>query len=255
MRDNVAIGLTTSLLIGMLLTGCNLASKLTDGKSSAEKAQLNLQLGVRYLEMGLIDVAQEKLETALSQDSGNAEIHNALGVFFERIKDYEEAADYYQSALRRDPENTSIKSNYGRLLCEQGDIDKGKKLLQEALDSPVNSRPWITMTNMGLCFSKQNDVQRSEDFFRQALNTNPEYPPALLEMQKISYNSQQFMSARAFLQRYLVTAKHTPETLWIGFQTERALGNATLADEYKEQLINNFPTSREAQDARSAISR
>ncbi|MBS3965422.1 MAG: type IV pilus biogenesis/stability protein PilW [Methylomonas sp.] len=242
----------TATLLGALLAGCNLTSRLTDGKSNAEKAQLNLQLGVRYLEMGMIDVAQEKLEAALSQDSGNADIHNALAILFERIKDYDEAADYYRSALRRDPENTSIKSNYGRLLCERNDVEKGKNLLQEALASPVNPRPWIALTNMGLCFIQQNDRQRGEDFFRQALNANADYAPSLLEMLKISYANQQFMSARAFLQRYLAIAKHTAETLWLGFQTERALGNATLADEYKQQLLNDFPASREAQDIRAA---
>jgi len=33
-----------------------------ENMSSAEKAKLNMQMGVRYLELGILDVAQEKLE-------------------------------------------------------------------------------------------------------------------------------------------------------------------------------------------------
>jgi type IV pilus assembly protein PilF len=43
--------------------------------------------------------------------------------------------------------------------------------------------------------------------------------------------------------------------LWYAFQTERAMGNYQAADEYQEQLINNFPTSKEAQDIKTAISK
>lgn len=224
-----------------------------DSMSNVEKAKLNLQMGVRYLDMGMLDIAQEKLETAESLDSGNAEIYNALAVFYERIKDYEEASDSYKSAIDKDPDNFSTKNNYGRFLCDHGETGKGIQLLQEALDSPMNNRTWIALTNMGICLGKQNETPRSEEYFRQALVLNAEYPPALLEMMKISFNNHQFMSARAFLERYLGVAAHTPSTLWFAFQTERALGNMQAADEYKQQLMTHYPTSKEAQEIKTAI--
>jgi type IV pilus assembly protein PilF len=96
---------------------------------------------------------------------------------------------------------------------------------------------------------------KAEGYFRQALQVNPEYAPALQEMQKISYHHQQFMSARAFLERYLSVSKHTAETLWFAYQTERALGNAQAADDYKQQLLTLFPASKEAFDVKTAISK
>jgi type IV pilus assembly protein PilF len=102
---------------------------------------------------------------------------------------------------------------------------------------------------------QQNNRVQAEEYFRKALQSNPEYAPALKEMLKLSYDNQQYMSARAFLERYMAVAKHTPETLWYAFQTERAMGNYQAADEYQEQLINNFPTSKEAQDIKTAISK
>ena len=223
--------------------------------SSSDKAQLNLQMGVRYMEMGMLDVAKEKLEQAANQDSGNPDVQNALAVFYERTKNYEDALDHYESALRQDPDNFVTQNNLGHFLCERGEYAKGMKLLQDALDSPMNNRSWLALTNMGVCLVRQKDGSKAEGYFRQALQTNPEYAPALQEMQKISYHAQQFMSARAFLERYLAVNKHTAETLWFAFQTERALGNAQAADDYKQQLLTLFPASKEAFDVKTAISK
>ena len=55
-----------------------------------------------------------------------------------------------------------------------------------------------------------------------------------------------FGRAKGFLQRYLGVAAHTPETLWIAAQAERALGNKELAKEYKSLLLEKFPLSNEA---------
>ena len=244
------------LLISLLASGCAL---LPDGgrdtMSNAEKAKLNLQMGARYLDMGMLETAKEKLETAVSLDSSNADTHNTLAVFYERIKNNEAANDSYQAALSRDADSFSIKSNYGRFLCEQGQFDKGISLLQQSMESPMNNRPWFALTNLGTCYNRQNDSQRAEQYFRQALQTQPNYAPALQEMQRISYQNRQFMSARAFLERYLSVAKHTPESLWIAFQTERALGNGKMADEYRELLLSSFPASKEAQQVKTAISK
>jgi len=128
-------------------------------------------------------------------------------------------------------------------------------LLQESLDSPLNKQSWLTLSNIGLCYLQKNDTPQAEQYFRRALQDNPRYPLALQEMAKISYNKQEFMSARAFLERYAAVGKHTPETLWIGFQTERALGNRDSADDYKERLIISFPASTEALQVKSAISK
>ncbi len=243
------------VLVSLLLGACGLLPETRDTMSNAEKAKLNLQMGARYLDMGMLEVAKEKLETAVRLDSSNPETHNALAVFYERIKQTEAASDSYQTALSKDSDNFSIKNNYGRFLCEQGKFDKGVALLQESMASPMNTRPWFALTNLGVCHAKQNDMQRAEDYFRQALQSQPDYSPALQEMQRISYQNGQFMSARAFLERYLGVAKHTPETLWIAFQTERALGNSKISEEYREQLISSFPASKEAQQVKTAISK
>jgi len=227
----------------------------SDGMSSEEEAKLNLQMGIRYMELNMLDIAKEKLDISYDLDSSNPDVLNALAIYYERIENDKEATDFYQAAIDKAPDSYSTKNNFGRFLCDHGQCEKGISLLQASLDSPYNKQSWLTLSNMGVCHLLLNDIAQAELFFRRALQEHPGYPTALREMAKISYNKQEYMSARAFLQRYASVSKHTPETLWLAFQTERALGNPEGAETYKEQLLVSFPVSTEALQIKSAISK
>ncbi|WP_245395232.1 type IV pilus biogenesis/stability protein PilW [methane-oxidizing endosymbiont of Gigantopelta aegis] len=239
--------------LALMLSACMAENPLGREASTDEQAQVQLQLGVRYLEMGMLTEAREKLLNAERYDSQNAEVQDALAVLSERLGQREDADHHYRRAIELNPQSYSSKNNYGRFLCEAGRFDEGFKLLQEALDNPLNNRKWYAQTNIGLCYLKQGQTDLAEQAFRHALQYQPDYAPALQQMQKISYQNRRYMSARAFLQRYLVVAEHTPETLWVGWQTERALGNQTMAEKYRNQLLTRFPASKQAQQARKAI--
>ncbi|MCK4842161.1 MAG: type IV pilus biogenesis/stability protein PilW [Methylococcales bacterium] len=225
-----------------------------DKLTEEEKADLYLQMGVRYMELNMLKTSKQRLEKALDIDSDNADVHNALGALHERLGQFEIAGDYYEYALKKSRDNASIKNNYGQFLCERkGDYTGGMVLLNEALALPLNNKKWIALTNKGRCQLKSAKKKLAEPNFRRALRLNRNYLPALLEMQKISYQTRKYMSAQAFLQRYIALAEHNPETLWYAVQTERALGNKELTEQYREMLFSLFPESKEAKQLRTAI--
>jgi type IV pilus assembly protein PilF len=139
-----------------------------------------------------------------------------------------------------------VKNNFGRFLCEHGEFEQGMALLSEASSSPLNDKQWMALTNAGRCQLIKGQKQLAENYFKQALQFNNAYAPALSEMQKIAYQNGDFWAAKGFLQRYLGVADHTAETLWFAAQSERALGNKQLANEYKKLLLKKFPLSNEA---------
>lgn len=211
-----------------------------------EEAALYRNLGERYLEMGRLKEAKKNLEKA-EKIISNADIHNSLGALNERLGLFTEAESEYQQAIALDENNARVKNNYGRFLCERGNYKGGMVLLNEALIAPLNNRKWIAYTNIGHCQLKSNKKYLAEASLRKALQLNKNFPPALFEMQKISYHSGKYMSARGFLERYLSVSGHNAGTLWYAVQTERALGNEKLVEGYKEKLNGLFPTSKEAQ--------
>lgn len=234
-------------LISIFISACVSTDKPKDSLSKEEEAKLYLQMGTRYLEMGMLKIAKQNLEAAEQIDSDNGDIHNSLGALYERLRLFPKAREQYQQSIALDPGNYGVKNNYGRFLCERGNYEAGMALLNEALQMPLNNRKWFGYTNIGRCELRNGKIMVAEQHFRNALQINKKFPPALFEMQKISYHSEKYLSARAFLERYLSVAKHNPETLWYAVQTERALGNKKLAEGYKDRLFSLFPTSKEAQ--------
>ncbi len=216
------------------------------GTQSDNPDDIHLQLGVRYLSMNKLELAQENLLLALKENSGNAQAHNALAFLYEKLNQPDQAKDQYETALDLKPDDLSVKNNFGRFLCEHGEFEEGMTLLSETSSSPINDRQWLALTNAGRCQLSIGQKQLAENYFRQALQLNNSYAPALSEMQKIAYEKGDFWAAKGFLQRYLGVEEHTAETLWFTAHAERALGNKELANEYKKLLLEKFPLSNEA---------
>lgn len=230
------------LLVAATLVACGLVG----GAHGDNPDDVHLQLGVRYLGMNKLELAKENLLQALKNNSDNAQAHNALAFLYEKLNQAELAKAHYETALDLMPDDLGVKNNLGRFLCEHGELEAGMALLSEASSNPLNDRQWLALTNAGRCQLGMGQKQLAENYFRQALQLNNAYAPALSEMQKIAYEKSDFWAAKGFLQRYLGVADHTAETLWFAAQAERALGNKELAKQYKNLLLEKFPLSNEA---------
>lgn len=236
-------------ILAMLLAAC--ATDRGDGgdgigREEKSPAEVYVKMGVRYMELGQMDVALSRLEQAIKVDPKYSEAHNAIAVLYERLELPDTAHRHYEKAMDLNPSNIAVLTNYGRFLCGRGNHEKAQGMFARAIAMPLNKRPWVALANAGRCLRKAGKPEEAEKQLREALELNPKFAPALFDMLEISYQAQQYLSARAFLQRYLEVARHTPATLWLGIQSEQALGNRELVEEYSAYLNKHFPQSPEA---------
>ena len=230
------------MFLVITLSGCSWFSDTPTEKP----AEIYLQLGVRYMDIDKLELAKQNLQKALERDPGNAKAHNALAFLNERINRYDEAKQHYDTAISLAPDDIGVQNNYGKFLCDRRQFEKGLVLLKQATSNLLNDRQWMAMTNTARCYLGMGKRPEAISFLKSALEMNSEYPAALLEMQKISYQMGDYKASEDYLQRYLGKAKHTPETLWVGLQTELALGNMSLANEYRNLLLEKYANSNEA---------
>ncbi len=230
------------------LIGCATESKQPKNLElpQASPADVYINLGVKYMELGKLDVALGKLNKALQIDPKNSEAHNAVAVLYEELKQTDLARAHFKKAVQLRPNNSRAQNNYGRFLCAHKNYAAAERHFKKAYEAPLNQRPWIALTNAGTCALLAGRVKQAEEFLRKALNLNPRFAPALREMVKVSFEQRNYLSTRAFLHRYESVSKHTPDTLWIGIQTEQMLGDQEQAAQYKQMLGQKFPTSQEA---------
>lgn len=231
------------------LAACNQFTRndqLTVAGTSNEVAVSNLNLGIEYMQHQEFEKSLEKLNRALAADPNYTPTLNALGLLYQRLGKNEQAEQYYKKALSINANDPQTLNYYGQFLCITKHYDEGQKFFLKAVANPLYETPEIALTNAGTCALNNNHPDVAESHFKQALNKNPKVPIALLQLTQLSFNTGNYLSARAYLQRYLEVAKHTPASLWLGIQIEQQLGDKNTLASYALLLKNNFPDSREA---------
>ncbi len=240
-----------SFMMGILLwlaaamTGCGGRANSVESSEPNKMAALNMQLGTEYMRRGQFDIARDRLHKAVEIDPQFADGYNALGVLYERTGQNAEAEQYYERALSLNGKDANIHNNYGQFLCKLGQWDRAQQHFALAYESPFYPTPEIPYTNAGLCALHSKNYAQAEGFFRRVLQTKPEYPFALYQMASLSYENRQLDAARDYIKRYLRVAKHTAETLLLGFKVERSQGNQSAAQSYANMLRSQFPDSEE----------
>lgn len=233
-------GLSAFLLIASLfLNACtSTGPRVADGTKAA---QANVELGVAYFREGRMNLAMEKLQKALEQDPGLPVAHSAIAVVYERLGETGPAERHYERALSLAPQDAKVHNNYGQFLCRQGRLEEADRHFQKAVSDPLYESPEAAYTNAGICARRIPDDGKAEGYFRKALEKNPVFPMALLQMLMLSYDQGEYLRARAYLQRFQQASRHNAESLWYGVRVEYALGDRDAVASYGLALKNNFP--------------
>ena len=215
-------------------------------------ADLNYQLGARYYRRGEYDLARDRLLLALELDPSNALAWSALGLSYEALGNLRLAEEAYGKAVDAAPRDFQIQDNYAVFLCRRGKHDEAKKYFDKAIKAPTNDYAERTMTNAGVCMMQKPDYAVAEMYFRNAFERRSNHPEALLQMSVLFFNKEDYLRARAFLQRYMDANPAAAPVLYHAIQIEQKLGDDSARRDYTKQLLRDFPDSPEAQRIRQS---
>lgn len=246
----------TVLLIAGLLAACATTSDPTSVRGGVDRvspvrgAEINTRLGIGYLERGQLQIAMEKLQLALQHDPDHVPAHLTLALIHEQIGDAQNARRHYRQAARLAPNDGGTQNAYAVFLCRQGEFPEADRRFLSATEDPFYATPEVAWTNAGACARRSGDLDKANQYLRQALEHDPEYPDPLYHLAEINYQQGEAFRARAFLQRYEAFAAPEAAALWLGYQIETRLGNATEANQYASRLDREFPDSDQARELR-----
>ncbi len=221
--------------------------------SPQEAAQINYELGSQYLRQDRLKLARERLERATEQDPNLPGPHMALAIIYERTGDTARADTAYRRALKVAPDDANAQNSYAVFLCNRGDFTDGQKYFLKAAVNPENRAPEVAYANAGVCALEQPDPAAAETHFRKALKRDPKFPDALLHLSSIEYQQENYLAARAFMERYTADNKATAEVLFLAVRIEKALGNRSAMLQYAKRLKSDFPDSVQARKLNSTL--
>jgi type IV pilus assembly protein PilF len=234
----------------ILIAAGAVAGCMTSGdpqrKAEPERAsQLNLDAAFYYMRQGELKVAKEKLDRSLEQNPRNAMAQATAGLLYHRLGENAKANSHFERAIALEPGNPDILNNFATVLCQQNKFDRGEKYALQTATDGLYKTPERGYLNAGNCARSAGNLKRAEEHYRSALKVRPQFGAALFEMTDLEFKQNNYMSARAFLERYLQVNRADPTTLWLGVQIERGLGNTAAAGEYARRLKKDYPTAAE----------
>lgn len=247
---NMSEKVLAGLALCLFMMGCVTTTTTTGGARPdadvGDAADLNYQLGARYYRNGNYDLARDRLEYAIELDPKNAVAHYTLALTYEKLENLRLATESYEQAVRVAPNDYNVLNAYAIFLCNRGEFDSAQKYFDRGIKVQENDSAEVMMTNAGVCMVQKPDRAEAEEYFRQALQRKPNYGEALIQMSVLKYSSEDYLGARAFLQRYLSANAPSAAVLYLGVQIEEVLGDKRARTDYSNQILREFPKSPEA---------
>ena len=241
------IVLAATLCLGACATETTGIASVAVDPARAVESHTNLASG--YFNMGRYKIALEEATEALRIDDSYAPAYNVLGLIYMTLRDNVEAEANFRKALELAPADSDINHNYGVFLCQGGKISESIDYFMKAAKNPLYARPERSLGNAGRCLRKINREAEAKALFERALLLQPKDGLALFNLADIAYRNEDFLPARAYLQR-LSRDDQTPDALLLAWRVERAMGDSKGEKRIADQLIRDFPSSDQAKQLR-----
>jgi type IV pilus assembly protein PilF len=225
-------------------------------KPEPEQAAIaNMKMALEYLRVNNLAPARDRIERALGEAPDNADVQETAGLVYERLNDLPKAKHAFSAAARLGKNDPNILNSYAGFLCRTGKTAEGEKLFIEVAKDPVYRTPEVALLNAGVCLGSSGDVVDSERYFNRALTIKPNMPEALLELGNLAFSRGDYTQALDDVQRYLAVNPPSPEVLWLGFRTERKLGDTSAAVAFGRRIEAEFPDSEQARMLQAGVDR
>jgi len=236
-----------AILIVMSVSACTITTTTQKRTTDDEDASnFNAKLGLQYLQRGELELANEKLEKALEQNSRNALAHVTMAQLQFAIDKPTVAQKHFKRAMSLEPDNADNRNAYGIFLCSTGEVDAAEIEFEKAASNPFYETPEYALDNAGVCMLESNRLSDAEKYLLKALRRNPQFGNAYLHIAELRFKERRLTIAESYLKRHHDISSFSSASLWLGLQIQRDAGRASAADSYAKRLLNEFPNSKEA---------
>lgn len=241
--------ITRSLLLGCaavaLLSAC--VTTTSDPEPTDDEAAVaNMNLGIGYLRQGRPDAAVDALERAVDLNPRLATAHSALALAYDQLGEPDQAEEHHRRATEIDPGNADVQNSYAVFLCRQDRWSDAERYFERAVEDERYGLRATAYVNAGNCARGANDLPKAEESYRAALEIDAANTDAMAGMIELAVRNENYLQARAFIQRLFVTAPPTSYHLLVCYVVEQRLGDTAAADSCARQLRGSFPNSTEA---------
>lgn len=150
--------------------------------------------GILYLNLGLPGQAIEYLHSTIKDNPHFTESKIALALAYQKSGKKIEAAKIYEEMLSANINTPGILTNYGSLLFEMAEEDRGKKMLEQAL--ATNPKDTVILYNYARCLVQYTDMlDEAHEAAEKIMQIEPTFPALYLLMAEIYAQKKEYNRA------------------------------------------------------------
>ncbi len=180
-------------------------------RARPDDAKAHYELGVQYIELGLIDKCIESFRRSLELDPKQPKALCDLGVALERGGHLQEAADHYGRALKLDPGNAQAILNLGSAYAGLGKMEEASRLFERMLQ--ISPGDPVALNNVGSKLFMQGKFKEAAERYRAAIEANPSYTQAHFNLGTALEKLGDLAGAKSALERSAELGPARHETL------------------------------------------
>ena len=233
--------------------GLNAHAQTTKESKSEAAARLHAELGARYHRVGQVAVAVDELKLALDARSDYVPALTLLGLIEAQLHQNEQADAHFTQALaaaqNQKINDTDIRNSYAWFLCGS---DRGEQALAEfatVFRDPVYPSMGKALTNAGVCAARLGRDDLALAYLNATLDRDANNAVALIYRGHVFVNARQYANARNDWRAAQKLQNDEPTIAWLEIRLAQAERQRMTA---RDTLIRDYPTSLEAEWARSA---
>ncbi len=248
------------LVISLLMSACVTETKVTNGRLNSAKpavdnetkADNHTQLAASYMQLEQYIVAEQEVTKALEIDPGNSRANYVAALLSLKLERFTEAEKHFEKAIKKDERNSAAAHDYGVYLCRSGRALESISYFDIAIADPLFINKPISYLRAGECIAS-SDREKAKQYLLSGLKETPGLTPALYRMAEILYLEKNTLQARAYFERYVAVAGTSPQSLLLGYRIEMQANSTNVADQYRTELLQKYPGSKEASTLRKLI--
>ena len=248
-------------LLALALAGCTSTVTQTEAKAEAKPvpkaapdpeqlkraAGTRLELASLYFSRGQFNTALDEVKLAIQADPNNSGAFNLQGLVYAALGNMTQADASFQRALQISPTDANTMNNYGWVLCQNQRYKESVEMFQRALVQPNYRGAARTLRVMGICQSRDGQMQEAEASLMRSYQIDPTSAETAVTLSEVLYRRGDYERARFYIDRVNKSAEQSnAQTLWLGSRIEYKLGNTVAARALGEQLRKRYPQSPEA---------
>lgn len=173
---------------GKALTRCAKAyqklGKLAEAIEMCKSAQLEAYDKTTQRLLKTLELEKKKADTLAYQDPEKAEESKQKGNVHFRNKEWPQAVEAYEDAVKRAPKNPTIRNNLAAALCKIMDFNGAKREIEVALDlDPAYVKAWARKGDIEMVMKESHKAMES---YKKGLALDPSNASCKEGLQKVS---------------------------------------------------------------------